>query len=274
VVILDFEFGRDYRPSIDLLRKNGLLIGLATNRILKPLEYHHLKSLISMSPDSLLIRNLGALQYINDYFDEHQNEKKPNLIGDFSLNISNIISANYLLQKGIQSFVPSLDLNRWQLEKLLKQIDLSKVEIPIHHHLAEFHMEHCVFAAFLSQGSSFKDCGKPCETHKVELIDPYKQRHLLQADQECRNTMFRSKPQTAARMVEEWIPMGLNKFRLEFTDEKGQDLIQLITQYMQLVSKKQSAQKLIDILKVNETFGVTEGQLSIVDTYQNRKQQR
>ncbi len=34
-----------------------------------------------------------------------------------------------------------------------------------------FHMEHCVFAAFLSKGSSFLDCGRPCEKHRVHLRD-------------------------------------------------------------------------------------------------------
>jgi putative protease len=27
-----------------------------------------------------------------------------------------------------------------------------------------FHMEHCVFCAFLSTGKDYRDCGRPCDT--------------------------------------------------------------------------------------------------------------
>jgi putative protease len=54
---------------------------------------------------------------------------------------------------------------------LLQNTNAQKLEITIHQSMPSFHMEHCVFAAFLSKGKSFKDCGKPCEKHLVQLKD-------------------------------------------------------------------------------------------------------
>ena len=62
-------------------------------------------------------------------------------------------------------------------------------------------MEHCVFAAFLSKGHSYRDCGKPCEKHHVELKDQFGNFHFIKADQECRNTMFNAIPQSAAKKI-------------------------------------------------------------------------
>ena len=45
-----------------------------------------------------------------------------------------------------------------------------------------FHMEHCVFCTFLSNGTSYKNCGRPCERHHVQLRDRVGQLHPLLAD--------------------------------------------------------------------------------------------
>jgi len=44
------------------------------------------------------------------------------------------------------------------------------------------HAEHCVFCRFLSNGNSYKDCGHPCEKHKVHLRDEKGADHLVLAD--------------------------------------------------------------------------------------------
>jgi U32 family peptidase len=61
-----------------------------------------------------------------------------------------------------------------------------------------FHMEHCVFAAFLSNGKDWRDCGRPCDRHKVDLRDRVGAAFPVIADVGCRNTVFNSVPQSAA----------------------------------------------------------------------------
>ena len=80
-------------------------------------------------------------------------------------------------------------------------------------------MEHCVFCTFLSSGTTYKDCGRPCETHVVHLRDRVGQLHRLQADVGCRNTLFNGKAQTGARYYEHLRSAGLSRFRVELLDE-------------------------------------------------------
>ena len=55
-----------------------------------------------------------------------------------------------------------------------------------------FHMEHCVFAAMLSNGKDWRDCGRPCDRHEVTLRDRTGANFPLAADTGCRNTVFNS----------------------------------------------------------------------------------
>ncbi len=125
------------------------------------------------------------------------------------------MSFNYLLTKNVTSITASYDLNQKQLKDMASKVDRNKLEVVLHQYMPEFHMEHCVFAAFLSNGSSFRDCGKPCEKHRVELKDVYGQYHYLKADQECRNTFFRATPQSAGFMLKELIEQNIGSVRIE-----------------------------------------------------------
>lgn len=268
-VILDFEFGRDYSASLQQLKSLNIKTGLATTRILKPQEYNNLKILKSLAPDVILVRNLGALYYFSQ-LEPAQIE----LRGDFSLNVTNNVTADFLLNKGLSSLCLSYDLNQKQVEKLLLEsasIQRSSYEITLHQTIPSFHMEHCVFAAFLSQGTSYKDCGKPCEKHTVQLKDQFGHLHWIKPDQECRNTMFNAKAQTAARFVAEWMDYGVGYFRYEALNERGSELIGKIQAYLSLLSKEKSLDTVLEDLSVLESYGLGEGTLNHEHNYKSRK---
>lgn len=265
-VILDFEFGKDYGPSIEILRSFDLKVALATTRILKPKEYYNLNTIIRHRPDYILVRNLGALNYL---------KAKTNipLIGDFSLNITNSYSLDYILSKGLESVNMSYDLNQEQLLDVVR-FNPTGIEVTIHQYMPEFHMEHCVFAAFLSQGHSFKDCGKPCESHELKLKDPYNNWHYLKADQECRNTFFKATPQSASFMIDELKNLGVARFRLEALNEDGDSLLLKVKTYLELIAGRIDSQEVVSRLKMVETYGLSTGQLDRKDAYKDRKQLR
>lgn len=252
-VVLDYEFGKDYKESIKFLKEKGIKAGIATTRIHKPKEYYNLNMIVRQAPDFIMVRNLGALAYLQD--------KGIELKADFSLNVTNHLSFNYLLGKNISSIAASFDLNQSQLKDLMGRVDTSKLEVVMHQYMPEFHMEHCVFAAFLSNGSSFKDCGKPCEKHKVELKDVYGQYHYLKADQECRNTFFRATPQSAGFMLNELNEAGVGALRLEALYESPEQLAKKINLYFDLLEGKQTYESTKKKLGASEKYGVFEGQL-------------
>lgn len=265
-VCLEFEFGRDYQASVEKLKSCGLKTGIATTRILKPQEYINLKIIHSLNPDFILVRNLGALYYF-----KHVQKFSGALKGDFSLNVTNHRTFEYLLASGLDSVCLSYDLNFDQTMSLLKNIDAQKAEITIHQSMPSFHMEHCVFAAFLSQGKSYKDCGKPCEKHKVQLKDQFGHHHWIKPDQECRNTMYNSSAQTALPYLNDWKQMGLGEIRFEALHESGDELIQKIGHYVAVLEGQKTVDAALSELKLTERYGLSPRQLMRTEEYQARK---
>ncbi len=252
-IYCDFEDPRRYKQAVELCKPRAQVF-LSTPRILKPGETGYLKLIERAEPDGLLLRNLGALQY----YKSHNHLRK---IGDFSLNVANPITAKLLLETAELDYLTiSYDLNIGQVLELLSQAPPDWFELTLHQHMPMFHMEHCVFCTFLSSGTTYKDCGRPCETHVVHLRDRVGQLHRLQADVGCRNTLFNGRAQTGARYFEHLRKAGLSRFRIELLDE-AEDARKTIRAYQDLLSGEVDAFDLIDQVHALEKLGVTEGTL-------------
>jgi putative protease len=264
-VYLDFEFGKEYGPALTAVRAMGFKCGIATTRILKPGENAHLKVIQRLAPDEILVRNLGALQFFRGCGIP--------LVGDFSLNIANSLSAEWFTDKGLTYFTPSYDLNSEQLLDMIARCDTSRIEITSHHYIPAFHMEHCVFAAFLSTGSSYRDCGRPCEKHRVELRDVSGALHPLKADAECRNTMFNGTPQSTISLMPELRLKGVSRFRVEALFEDATTLRRKIEAYAAALFQNGSKSDVLEKLGVVEKYGVTDGQLYNIRAYRDRKKE-
>ncbi len=267
-VYLDFKHGKAYRKSVQTLKEMGHEVFICTTRILKSDKIRLLDIIDDIKPDGILIRNLGALQYLKNKYGEKIPYK---LIGDFSLNVTNSLSSSYLLNKGLDLLAPSYDLNRSQLLDLLAFAPGQNFEVTIHQYMPSFHMEHCVFAAYLSEGSSIKDCGMVCRDHQVEIKDPYGISHPIFPDQECRNTMFNGVPQSSAFLFDELKSKGVENFRYEALNESSEDLEKKIIYYQDLISGKIDSKELITSLGINERYGISEGQMKNNKKYQDKK---
>lgn len=265
-IILDFEFGRETAPALESLRSAGFRVGLATTRILKPQEYGNLKVIAAQKPDMILARNLGAIAYF-----KAQTEFAGEICGDFSLNVTNHLSVNYLLGKGLKTLCLSYDLNDAQIREVLHQGQGNRLEITVHQFMPSFHMEHCVFAAFLSQGKSFRDCGKPCEKHLVQLKDQFGNLHWIKPDHECRNTMYHAQAQTALNSVDDWRALGLGNVRYEALYESDDELIDKLKHYVRYFQGQQTLQETLPALMAQEKYGLSDGNLSRPHKYQSRK---
>jgi putative protease len=125
-----------------------------------------------------------------------------------------------------------------------------------------FHMEHCVYAAFLSKGSSFLDCGRPCETHRVHLRDRVGMDHPLRADVGCRNTLFNAVPQTGAHAYATLHDAGLRHFRVELLEEDAGETTRVLRTYQSLLSGQRAGEDLWRDLKAQNQLGVTRGTLA------------
>ena len=180
--------------------------------------------------------------------------------GDFSLNVANSLAAEYFLERfGLEQVTASYDLNFEQLAGLLKTGPVARLEITIHQHMPMFHMEHCVFCAFLSEGTDFRNCGRPCDRLDVKLRDRVGMEHPLKADAGCRNTLYNAKAQTGAEYVARLLELGARRFRLEFLNETSEEVLQTVALYRRLLRGEVTGTALWHELKLQNQLGVTRG---------------
>jgi putative protease len=139
------------------------------------------------------------------------------------------------------------------------------MEVIAYHHLPVFHTEHCVFCRFLSTGTSYKDCGHPCEKHKVALRDPSGRAHPVMADVGCRNTVFGAQAQEASAFLDRWRAAGIQHYRLEFVHEDGEQVRAVTRAFMETLASKLPSAKLTRRLAEIAPQGTTVGSLFVPD---------
>jgi putative protease len=227
-------------------------IWVAPPRIFKPGEEWTLEQVRSCNADGYLVRNYDHLKFF-------ANDRR---IGDYSLNIANRLAADYFKNKfDLERVTTSYDLNFQQLEALLTAAPPEWFEVTIHQHMPMFHMEHCVFCAFLSTGTDYRNCGRPCDVHDVKLRDRVGAEHPLKADVGCRNTVFNSLAQTGAEYVSRMMELGVRHFRVEFLNETPEQVTQTISKYRRLLRGEITGTELWRELKLMNQLGVTRGQM-------------
>ena len=251
-VYLDLKNLRELPPLTAQLRSEypQTEIRIATLRIMKPHEAGYFKYILAAEPDGVLVRNPGAAMFFR--------QKGIPMVGDFSLNTANPQSVALWQQFGMQLCTPSYDLNASQLADLLSSGCGPVLELTLHQHIPMFHTEHCVFCTFLSRGHSFKDCGQPCDHHKVRVMDRTHAMHYLRSDEGCRNTLFNGRAQTAARYTDGMRRCGLNHFRLELLDENADQTANIICLYQKLLDGKLAAADLMQRLNLLDRIGVVD----------------
>jgi U32 family peptidase len=258
VIYCDFEDLRRYKDAVPKARDAGIPIGVATLRVWKPGEDGFQSMVVRAEPDIVLVRNLASISYFQEQL------PKATLIGDFSLNIANELTADILWRAGLRRLVPSYDLNWDQFQSLMKQSHPGGFEVVVHQHMPMFHMEHCVFAAFLSSGKDFRDCGRPCETHKVELRDRVGANFPVLPDTGCRNTVFNSVAQSAAEYMVRMKQLGVSWYRIDLVRETPEQIGSLLQQYGEVMLGANDGHDTWKQLKVLSQLGVTRGTLNLL----------
>ncbi len=235
-------------------------VGLAGPRIRKPGEEKIDRYLAQLAPDAILVRSLGSL---HDWGGRDLVDGVPR-IGDFSLNVTNRLAAEEVLARGVAVFTPSFDLDAEQLGALVGTSLAPFAEVVIHHPMPLFHMEHCVIASLLSDGSDHKTCGRPCETHAVSLRDRAGMDHPVVADVGCRNTVFHGSAQSAADVAMALKAKGVRRFRVELVRERASDVTRIVTTYAGLLAGRSTPAEAWRALRAEPGYGVVRGSLRVL----------
>ena len=249
----EFADIRQYRDAVDRCRAVGATVQLATPRIQKPDEMGMFRLLAKQAPDGILARNWAAVRFFRD-------AGLP-VIGDFSLNVTNELTAEFFVAAGCDRVTASYDCNREQLLALVNAVPPEWLEVVVHQHMPMFHMEHCVFCAVLSPGTNKTNCGRPCDVHTVKLRDRIGVEHPLTADVGCRNTLYNATAQSGAEAVPAVLAKGVQHLRVELLDESDAEIGRVIAAYRDLLAGRTSGRDVWTTLKAMNRVGVTRGTL-------------
>ena len=284
-IYVDFLEVEGMKEAVDRIRAvAGIRSVVASPRIIKPGESGIWRTLLRLEPDALLVRSTGLLyrmmklggpnatvrleepkisfdpedsglpdsENIVEGVKSFHEVRIPELIGDFSLNVANALSAWELFQYGCSRVTVSYDLRAMAISELLDSLGeeyASRVEIVSHAHLPIFHTEHCVFARFLSNGDSYLDCGHACTRHNVHLRDQTGADNLVLADMGCRNTVFSAQAQSGVHSIKEWKTAGARRFRIELVDESATDTQTIVRGYFEVLEGNCKPNDLWETLK-------------------------
>ncbi|HEX2475682.1 MAG TPA: DUF3656 domain-containing protein [Lacipirellulaceae bacterium] len=252
-LIADFQDIRNYRLAVETAERHGVAIYLATPRIQKPGEVGIFRAMAKNGARGFLVRNLAGIAFCA--------ERGIEFTCDFSLNVANQWTVDYLVNRGAKHVTVSYDLNRDQLLDLVEAVPSAWLEVVIHQHMPMFHMEHCVFCAVLSPGTNKTNCGRPCDFHAVKLRDRVGMEHVLHADVGCRNTLYNAVPQSAAEVVPTLISRGVRHFRVELLSENEAETPSVIQLYQELLEGRISGKQVWQRLRASNRVGVTRGTL-------------
>jgi len=258
-ITLDYLDLYGLRPSLERVKSSGIAARVATPRVSKPGEERILDFLLSLGC-TIVVRSSGILQALRE-------RQHPPLVGDFSLNTANSLTAAMYMELGLARVTPTHDLNGAQVEDLAQRIDPESIEVIAYHHLPVFHTEHCVFCRFLSTGTSYRDCGRPCEKHRVELKDSSGRAHPVIADVGCRNTVFGAEAQEARGYIDQWRAAGIRHFRLEFAHESAEQVHAVVRAFDLTLRGSMTTEKLGVELRKVAPQGTTEGSLFVSNDY-------
>ena len=254
-ITLDYLDLYGVRPSLGRIRDAGLTPRVASPRVLKPGEEKLADFLLSCDC-AILARPAGLLHAL-------RGREHAGLVADFSVNAANALSAAELFDWGIHRLTPTHDLNAAQVAELARRAGAGRIETVAFHHLPVFHTEHCVFCRFLSEGTSYRDCGRPCERHTVALRDENGREHPVMADVGCRNTVFGAEAQQASAHLADWLAAGIRHFRLEFAHETAHQVESVAEAFREALAARISARELTQRLQRAAPEGITEGSLFV-----------
>ena len=258
-VTLDYLDLYGLKPSIERVRDAGIAVRVASPRVLKPGEEKIVDFLVGCDCP-ILVRSAGLVEAL-------RHREARDLTGDFSLNAANVLTAREFFALGLGHLTPTYDLNAAQVAGLARQVGGERIEAVAYQHLPVFHTEHCVFCRFLSTGTSYRDCGRPCEEHRVALRDTAGRAHPVMADVGCRNTVFGAEAQEASLHLESWRAAGIGRFRLEFAHESAGQVTAVTRAFEDALAGRRTGRELMQQLARVAPEGVTQGSFFIPADY-------
>jgi putative protease len=111
----------------------------------------------------------------------------------------------------------------------------------------------------LSNGKDYRDCGRPCEKHHVDLREQVGKQHALIPDAGCRNTLFNGEAQSAMDYIPRMKALGVTHFRVELLRQPAGEVEHIVRQYADVLHGRSEPTRAVRSLRVLSQLGVTRG---------------
>ncbi|MEN8078044.1 U32 family peptidase [Clostridioides difficile] len=212
-------------------------------------KYNHLLKNNDLGIDGLLVTNLGAISK----FKELQLE----LIGDYSLNIYNAISADFYKNQGLDMAVLSCEspVNNTKDALLNSKLDL---EIIVHGSPVVMYMSHDLYENTSVINPSGIVDRRYNDKNVLLLIDDKGNEHPVYRDNTGKNHMLLSKELCYMPILKELVQAGARAFRIEGCHYDNKTLRTVISSYKKAINNLEKCDEALEELKY-DCLGFTLG---------------
>lgn len=244
-----------YGRAVAMVHEYGKQIILNTPRIIKKWQMDEVKRELALfeelQPDAVAISNLGTL---------HIAKKITNLPlhGDYSLNIYNDVSIDFLAAQGISSMTLSPELNFSQIEELASDQKVA-LECLVHGYVTLMVSEYCAIGSYLGKLGTGK-CNQACLRRDYWLNDRKNERFPVVTDQYCRMHILNAKELSMLPHVPRFGLMGIKRIRIEGKKSTVDHLGRISKLYRELLDQGEDHPLLAqDKMKTVEHEDITRG---------------
>ena len=97
------------------------------------------------------------------------------IVADYTLNINNIYSANFVNSLGIDIIVPDFDCSEKQFNNICKYFNVEVVD----DYITVMTSRYCMLGSFIGRKNEKNICSAPCKSGNYYLLDKYKEKYNI-----------------------------------------------------------------------------------------------
>ena len=163
-----------YREDILEKYKNVQIYILIPNVVLSNKRKIILDNIDEIFKDNISGVLLGSFEFFKLVLEK---KKQYNfvLVADYTLNISNIYSATFLVKEGFDVITPSYDMSITNIENMSRYVNVEIVE----DYITVMTSRYCILGSMLEDRKENKNCSMPCLKDRFYLKDDYGYKYYI-----------------------------------------------------------------------------------------------
>lgn len=239
-------------------RKNGVEVFFALPRIWHESELEEQRDLVrrvsELGPTGFSAGNLGSLELL-------RNLGVAKIHGDHPLNVFNRQAVSCLLEKGLNSYTLSLELNMQEIRQF--ETELKAAECVVHGWPSLMVSEHCVLCSGAGVGAG--QCKSAC-SGSSGLVDRMNLTFPVRTDTKCRMYLYNAKELCLVENLDELAAMGVGFFRIEAKIQGARYVEKVVSVYKDMLSRvvegiysKEEGTAAREFLESGSPQGITKG---------------